>query len=193
MAGIDYSVKVTGIDELSAALKGIPKVVARNIATAINATKKKAVTFASRELRKELPVPARILKKVLATKSRATENKPYARLVMWTGYPIPLRYFGAAKTKNGVTYRRSKADKGRMIARDAFIIRKGGKVYRRVSRERGPLEEVFGASPGDAFQSAGLESKVLAFVEKQLPIEMKERVRVALLRQAGIIKQRKGV
>ena len=193
MSGINYNVKVTGVEELAKVFNGVEKLIARNIATAINATKKKAVTFASRELRQTLPVPARILKKTLATKSKATENKPYARLVMWTGYPSPLRYFGAAKTKKGVTYRRSKADKGRMIAKDAFIIRKGGKVYRRVGKERGPLVEVFGPSPGDAFAAAGLEQKVLAFVEKQLPLEIKERVRVALLRQAGIIKQRTGV
>lgn len=183
---------MTGIEDLAKAFQGVEKLIARNLATAINATKKKAVTFASRELRKELPVPARVLKKILATKSKATENKPYARLVMWTGYPIPLRYFGAAKTKNGVTYRRSKADKGRMIAKDAFIIRKGGKVYRRVGPGRGPLIEVFGPSPGDAFAAAGLEAKVLAFIEAQLPKEIKERVRLALLRQAGIVKQRKG-
>jgi hypothetical protein len=191
MAG--YNIQVTGIEELAAALKGIESKLARNVATAINKTKKKAVTFASRELRKEIPVPSRVLKKLLTNKSSANPNKLYARFVVWSGHPIPLRYFAAKQTKAGVTYRRTKADKGRMIARDAFIIRKGGRVYKRVGKARGPLEQVFGPSPGQFFQPTNLEAKLQPFISKQLPLEMKERVRVALLRQSGIIKQRKGV
>lgn len=189
---IEYNVKVTGVEELANALKGVEKHIARNIATAINETKKKAVTLAARELGEIVPIPIKILKKLLSTKSKATENKTYARFSMMKGYPISLRYFNAKRAYGAVTYRRSKLDKGRMIALGAFIIRKGGKVYRRVGLERGPLKEVFGPSPGQFF-SEGIEAKVLALIQDQLPLRVKEKIRVILLRQAGIIKPKKGM
>ena len=193
MSGITYNVKVTGVKELAKALDGYMNGIDRNIATAINETKKKAVTLASTEVRKFIVVPAKIMKKTLSTKSKATDKKLNARLVMWTGYPIPLRHFDAKKTKKGVTYRIYKSGSRMLATKDYFMIRKKGKVYKRVGEERGPLVEVFGPSPGKAFKDGGVEQKVLAFIEKQLPLEIKERVRLAQLRQAGIIKSKKGM
>jgi hypothetical protein len=193
VAPMTFQVDLRGMEEFAKLLKGSEKQINRNVATAINETKKKAVTFASRQLKTELPVPVRILKKTLETKSVARENKLYARMNMWGGYPISLRHFQAKMTKQGVTYRRSKSDKGRMISAGAFIIRKGGKVYRRAGKERGPLVEVFGPSPGDAIKVLALGPKVLGFIQEQLPLSVERRLRAIKLAQSGTIKLRKGM
>lgn len=188
------SVSSTQVDELAKSLKGLMKKVDRNLATAINATAKKTTTFAARELRKELKVPVNVLKKILRNKARATPDRLQARITVWTGYPIPLKYFSASQTKKGVTYRISPKQKGKMIYRDAFIAKQyGGNVYRRVGKERGPLQKIFGPSPGAAFAAAGLEGKVRDFAQKELPKQIDRRIRLANLREAGVVKKKTGV
>jgi hypothetical protein len=189
------TVSVGGLNELSQAVKNMKNGLRINLSTAIAKTAKKTTTFAARELKKTLPVPVRILKKAIRIKSRPTPNRLQATITVNQGYAIPLKYFGAKQLKNGaVTFRVSTA-KGspRRIDRQAFIVKQyGGNVYRRKGKERGPLEQLYGPSPSEAFIAAGLESKVRDFAQKQLPLEIKERIRLALLRNAGLVAKRKG-
>jgi hypothetical protein len=188
------TVSQTGLTELTKALKGVERKISINLAAAINATAKKTTTYAARELKSHLTVPVGILKKALRAKSKASANRLQARIEVWEGYPIPLKYFRAKQTKkSGVTYKVDPKAGRKSIIRDAFIAKQyGNNVYKRVGKDRGPLEKLHGPSPGIAFKEAGLEDKVRRFAEAELPKQIDRRIRLALLREAGIVNQRKG-
>lgn len=182
------------IKELREALKGVKAKLPREIATAVNATARTTRTAAARELRSDLSVPVRILKKSIAIKGKATKNNTSAVIRFWGGYPIPLKYFGAKQTKkSGVTFKISPRHNRRSVIRDAFIARQyGGNVYRRKGKPRGPLEKLHGPSPGESFEKAGVLNVALATAKKELPKQMKRRINLMLLRAAGTVPQRKG-
>jgi hypothetical protein len=184
-------VSIQGMSELASALKGVEKKIKINLAAGINATAKKVTTFAARELKKTLPVPVGILKKALRAKGKANQKKLYAIVAINKGYPIPLKYFGAKQTKSGVTYRIQKGGR-RSINRKWFVVPQyGNGVFVRLGQKRYPIETVYGPSPSEAFKAAGLESKVRQFAESELPKQIDRRIRLALLRASGVVKQRK--
>jgi len=193
MVAIKYEVNTDAMTRFARVLGGAEKQIRRNVATAINDTKKKTVTNASRVLKAELPVPVRILKKTLSSKSAARENKLYARFSVWGGHPISLKHFKTRQTKVGVAYKPSKSSGGKSSVQSAFIIRKGGKVYRRAGKQRGPLVEQFGPSPADAIRVTGLEAKSVAFIRDQLPKSIERRLRAIELAKAGKIKLKTGM
>jgi len=180
------------IQRLIKALGDAHKKLPIEFAAAVNATAKKATTAAARALAKELPVPVRILKKAIKTKQKASPGKP-AIIRLWEGHPIPLKYFAAKQTKTGVTYKLKRANKRRSIMRSAFIPQAyGGNVYIRKTASRGPLEQIYGPSPGEAYKDAGVEAIVVKVATEELPKQIERRVRLVLLRAQGIVGQRKG-
>ena len=159
----------------------------REVATAINATAKKVRFEASKELKKELKVPVKVLKKAIKTKSNATKDQLQAIIRLWKGYPIPLKYFGAKQQKRGgVTYRINPGHKVKSILRDAFVVKQyGGNVYRRVGEKRWPIKQVYGPSPGDAFEAAGIGPLAAKVAAEELPKQLTRRIRFLLLKQSG--------
>jgi hypothetical protein len=181
--------------------------LSREVATAINATAKKVRFEASKALQKELKVPSKVLKKAIKTKSNATKDQLQAIIRLWKGYPIPLKYYGAtevgkpkkakgkkkpkgSKTKKpktvGVTYRINPGHKVKSILRDAFIVKQyGGNVYRRVGANRWPIKQVYGPSPGDAFEAAGIGALAAKVAASELPKQLGRRIRFLMLQTSG--------
>ena len=159
----------------------------REVATAINATSKKVRFEASKALKQELKVPVKVLKKAIKTKSNATTDQLQAIIRLWKGHPIPLKYFGARQQKRGgVTYRINPGHKVKSILRDAFIIKQfGGNVFRRVGPSRWPVKQVYGPSPGDAFEAAGIGPLAAKVAAEELPKQLQRRIRFLLLKQSG--------
>lgn len=159
----------------------------REVATAINATAKKVRFEASKALKQELKVPVKVLKKAIKTKSNATKDQLQAIIRLWKGYPIPLKYFGAKQQKRGgVTYRINPGHKVKSILRDAFVVKQySGNVYRRVGEKRWPIKQVYGPSPGDAFEAAGIGPLAAKVAADELPKQLTRRIRFLLLKQSG--------
>ena len=183
---INISVDKASIERIKTALGDLSRRMPRELATAINATAKKVRFEAAKELKKSLKVPVRILKKVIATKSKAKADSLQAVIGLWEGHPIPLKYFGAKQIKRGVTYKIDPRLKGKSVLRDAFIpTQYGGRVYRRKGKARGPLEQVYGPKPGDVFAQTDLIAKATAVARTELPKQIERRIRFLTLKASG--------
>jgi hypothetical protein len=183
---INVSVDNASLKRLQDALKDKSRRLPREVATAINATAKKVRIEASRLLKKELNVPSKILKKAIKTKSKATAENTQAVVGLWEGYPIPLKYFKPTQLKRGVTYKIDPKLKGKSVLRDAFIVKSyGGKVYRRKSKARGPIEQVYGPSPGTVFGKAGIAAAAEKVAREELPKQIERRIRFLELKSSG--------
>lgn len=180
------------------AMEGVSKVlqelgqnVAIQMSAAISKTAAKVRTQAARRLKAHLAVPVRILKKSII-KGRTDKKAMSATIYLNPGYPIPLKYFGARdyrKGKGGVTYRIIPGSSARSIIRDAFIVQQyGGNVYRRKSKERGPLIKQVGPAPGDMFEKAGVIQVAIETAQSELPKQINERVRFLTLKAQGKLK-----
>jgi hypothetical protein len=70
--------------------------------------------------------------------------------------------------------------------RDAFIVTAfGSRVYRRKGKARGPIEQVYGPSPGTVFEKAGVIKAAEKIAREELPKQIDERIRVWNLRLEG--------
>ena len=183
---IKVSTDQASLKQLQAALKEKASRLPRELATAINATAKKVRIEASRLLKKELNVPSKILKKTIKTKSKATAKDTRAIVGLWGGYPIPLKYFKPTQLKRGVTYKIDPKLKGKSVLRDAFIVKSfGGRVYRRKGKTRGPIEQVYGPSPGTVFEKAGIAAAAEKVAREELPKQVARRIRFLELKSTG--------
>lgn len=192
---LSVSIDEKQIARMADALGDVASRLPRHIATAINRTSSKVRTHAARQLKTELTAPVKVLKKSIRIKSKANQSKLSATIGLFSGYPIPLKYFRASQTKrNGVTYKTNPKYKAKSRVTDAFINKTfyGGNVLRRVGKDRGPLKVVYGPSPGDAFERGGVAAKAMKVAETELPKQMERRIREVLLRNSGTINLRKG-
>ena len=183
---IKVSIDQASLKSLQDALKDKASRLPRELATAINATAKKVRIEASRLLKKELNVPSKVLKKAIQTKSKATAKDTKAIVGLWAGHPIPLKYFKPTQLKRGVTYKIDPKLKGKSVLRDAFIITSfGGRVYRRKGKERGPLDQVYGPSPGTVFEKAGVTEAAQKIARDELPKQIARRIKFLSLQSSG--------
>ena len=177
------------IEQIKGALGDLERRAPREIATALNATSKKVRIVSARALKKELNCPVKVLKKAIRQKGKANHENLTAVVGLFRGYPIPLKYFKPTQLKRGVTYKTRTGAKGKSVLRDAFIAPQyGGRVYRRKGKARGPLQQVYGPSPGDAFEKSGIEQLATKTAQEELPKEMDRRIRFLLLKASGTIK-----
>lgn len=185
---ITVSVNQASLDGLRRALSGTKRKLERELATAINATARKVRLEAARDLRQQMAVPVKVLKKVIKGKSKAKPGQLYAVIGFFRGYPIPLKYFKATQTKKGVTYKINPKVKVKSIVRDAFIVKQyGGNVYKRKTEKRFPLEKQFGPAPGDFFEKAGILARATKLAETELEKQIKRRIRFIELKKSGDI------
>ncbi len=179
------------LKRLEQSLNGLASQLPREVATAINATAKKTRTEAARELKKELNVPVKVLKKAIKGKSKASAKDLQAVVGLIKGYPIPLRYFKPSKTKAGITAKinpKIKGKAGRTVYPHAFAVKKyEGRIYQRAGKPRGPLkgQQVYGPSPGNAFEAAGIGPLAAKVAAAELPKQLERRIRFLLLKQSG--------
>lgn len=132
---------------------------------ALNKTAAKGRTTASKVIRETLNIKASTVKKQLTIK-RATPSQMRS-VIKGTYQPLPLIQFGSVKkNKNGVTAKVRK-DRPRQMFKGAFIaVMPGGHkgVFRRMSRRRLPLRELYGPSVHAVFGD-----KIVVIVNKTAP------------------------
>lgn len=192
---IAIEIEAKEIEKLRQALGRMERRLPRELATAINATARKVKTETAKELKKYLAVsPTSILKTVVKFKAKATANQTEAVIRFQKGFPIPLRYFRPRQMKRGgggVTYKIDPAFNRRSIIRDAFMPpRYNGRVYRRIGIQRGPLEQLYGPAPEEAYQKGNIDRVMIRVARQQLPYQIERRIRLLILREQGIVKPR---
>jgi len=119
----------------------------------------------TQEVRKVYNIKASLLKDRIVMK-RASKNNLFAYLAI-KGRKLRLILFGAKQTSKGVTVRVKKTE-GRKLIRSAFIRARGSKehVWRRLGKERLPIEPLFTVSPAKMFEKEG-ERAFRQMVEKE--------------------------
>ena len=177
------------IKELKTLFGNLGKDMRKEVHIAISKTAKQVKIQSGRALRKELAVPTNILKKAIRTKRDANIESLRATIVLSHGYPIPLKYFGAKQVKTrkgGVTFRIDTKSKNRQVNRELFIVEKfKNHVFKRKTKERGPLLRMNGPAPGERYEVAGITSLAMRVASEQLPKQIQERIRFLLLKSQG--------
>lgn len=131
---------------------------------------------------KEIAGATGIKQKAIRTNTyiqRATRSRLVSAVVA-KGKAIPLIHSGARQTKKGVT---AKTGRGRRLYKSAFIttMPSGHKgVFRRKSRKRLPIREMYGPSVPTAFVWRSIDAAMRATVRKRLPIIANQEIRFAL-------------
>lgn len=121
----------------------VPKVAAR----ALNKTIGNVRTQASKSIRQERALSAKVVKDALKVE-KATQAKLTASLTA-SGRPIPLREYQARQGKKGVTVKVSPGARKLVVhaGNKAFEIDKFGKhVYARTGTKRTPIKKLYGPS-----------------------------------------------
>lgn len=181
---IDLQIDTSQVRELENSVKKSGRKLPQEIAIAINATARKAKVEMSREVRKELAVPAKSVKKTISTKSKATKSKLGSVVSLRQSNRIPLRDFKANQTRAGVSYKISKSG-GRRTAVGAFqgpkpgvqLARWKGHVFARAGRSRLPIRKLYGVSPWGVFVKNKMEQPVGKATEKELAKQITRRIR----------------
>jgi DNA-binding transcriptional regulator YiaG len=162
--------------------RAVPRVIMRGI----NRTVTPARTQISRELRKEINIKAGDLNEKINVR-RATMSRWEARIELST-YRIPLLDFGARQTAEGVTYKIKKSGARELIP-SAFIatMSSGHRgVFKRLYKQRLPIQEKFGPSIGIVFQrSEQLVKTVTADAMTNLEKNIDAQVKYLLSQRAA--------
>lgn len=178
------------IQALKDALQSKSSRLPREIATAINATAKDVRIEVARAIRPEInsKVKIKTIKKVIKSKSTATKDQLIAIVRLNKGYPFPMRFFSPKQNAKGVNVKfgRAKGKAGKTFFPGAFVANQwGGNVYQRVGKQRVPLIQLKGPSPGDFFAAAGVDKLAWSVARRQLPIQMQRRIRFLMLQSSG--------
>jgi DNA-binding MarR family transcriptional regulator len=128
--------------------KKVPTAASR----ALNKTIGNIRTQASKSIREERALSARVVRDALTVK-KTTKTQLVASLTA-SGRPIPLREYQARAGKRGVTVKVSPG--GRKLVRHAgnkaFALAKfGGHIYARTGKERLPIKKLYGPSIPSTF------------------------------------------
>lgn len=182
------TVSVSGLMQLSEAVKGIEKDLKRNLSVAINATLGKGKSSIAKEIATELAASQKVIKQQIVS-SKATTTDLQGRLVLKKSFRPPLRDFGAKQNKSGVSYRISKTS-GRKTIKSAFQVQKwGGRVFIREGKERLPIRQLYGPSPWGVFVNPrrNLTETQKKLLEAELGKQIDRRIRFLLLKAQGKI------
>jgi Prophage minor tail protein Z (GPZ) len=178
---IAISIDTKQLQRLEQSLKDKAHRLPRHLATAVNATARKVRSSIAKEIGKELAVKQKVIKDVIKEKSKATKDRPTAKIHINKTNKIPLRDFGAKKLKSkrkpGVTYRISKTAGRRSVYRDAFMIRAGGHVFRRVGKSRYPLAILHGPSPWGVYVKRNLDVPIKRIATDELKKQIDRQIR----------------
>ena len=171
------------LNSLTNLLKDSGAKIGREIAIAINETSKQCSLGSSKLLKFELKkVPVKILKKAVRPGIKANAKNLSTTVTLGKGHPIPLKYFlgkvrqatpGAIERARPKYTKKQKATLG-----NGFIVNKYAQhVFKRATNKRGPLVRQNGPAPGDAFEKAGIAEITEQIARRELPKQVKERIR----------------
>lgn len=184
---ISLSIDKGQLKRLEESLGEKAKRLPREIQTVVNAVARKVASETAKDLSKVMPLKQKTLKKIVKQKAKATAEKLRATVGVGEGYPIPLKFHKPTQLKRGVSVLMRKKVK-RSIIRDAWVARQwGNRVYRRSTKNRTPIEQVYGPKPGEYFAELNTIKKAVALAEKELVKQMERRIRFITLKKSGVI------
>lgn len=157
------------------------------IQTVLNFTSKTIASLVAKELYKILPLKQKTLKKIIKQKQKATKQRLSTIVNIGHGYRIPLRLHNPTRAKEGVKVKmRKHAEK--VLVPGAFISKQLGRnVYRRTTKKRLPIEQLFGPAPGEYYKELDIEKRFTTEADQILRNKMKERIRYLTLKTQGVI------
>jgi len=176
------------------------KNVDTHLAVAINKAAKKTRSATSNPIgmsqwiRKEMNIKAKDLNKHLKKQTRATKGNLKSVISLETTGRLALKYFDAKQTQAGVTYKIEKKGKRELVP-SAFgpkpkaIDKLGGHVYKRTTKNRKPIQKLYGISPWAFAKKNKMEKLFIATAESRALSEVTERIR--FLRKTGWGSKRK--
>lgn len=182
------------IAELSRVLDRKARMVGQQVAAAINETATYVSKRMGQEIRKELNVKAKDVKKSFKMSSRATRELMRRKVTLTKESRLSLKYFGARQTKRGVSYQTS-MKRGRKTIQGAFMgprpgqlaPKLNGHVFARTGKARKPIQKLQGASPWGAFVIGKMQSIIVNEGEKYLNKKIQQRIKFLQLKKAGLI------
>lgn len=161
----------------------------KELAAAVNATSRHAISLVAKSITTEIRVAQRDVKKVLKKGRRASRDYPNTFVELLESERLPLKYFKPRQLKKGLSYKISKKKGGTTKIADAFIVtRFGGHVFRRVGERRAPIYKPMGPSPWGVFVKQKKLAEVQKQVEQRLLEEVDDRIRLNKLRSDGVIR-----
>ena len=172
-------------------LKSVADDVRKEVRIVISKTANKVKLECARELKKQVPVPVKVLKKTILLPRTLPRGDRLIRTVYFNaGYPIPLKYFRARQNKKGVGYNAGQALGGRQNIPSAFIVKKyGGNVFKRQTKQRQSLKKIDGPTPAEAYEKANIVDHGKRIAQGELPKQVKERLRFLTLKAQGKLKR----
>lgn len=186
---------VQGIEQLKAVLGDKQKRLPNELAIAVNATARKVASEMSKDIRSDLAVKAKDLKKVIRIKSRASKGDITAVVQLDEERRLTLKSFGARQVKAGVSYQISKSA-GRKVVTGGFMGPRPGKLepklrghaFKRLGPARYPIVVLHGVSPWGFYTKKNMLRGTIAQGVRELNKQIQRRIRYHLLKQSGTIK-----
>ena len=165
------------LERLKETLRLGAKSIGREIAVAINETSKKCSIKASRELKSELDLPSKVLKKAVKPGIKADSKSLETTIVLKKGHPFPLKLFlKKASAKTGKLSKKNAAANQALVGTSFVVKRYKNNIFRRATNKRGPLVLQVGPSPGEAFEKAGITKVTIETANEQLPKQINRRI-----------------
>lgn len=162
------------LQEVQQAIDRLHKdVAAQATARAVNRTIEQAKTAMSREIRAEFNISASKVNESLRINRATYKNGLYqieASLESPSkrGRSLNLINFDARTTRQGVTVRIKKGG-GRKLLKGAFIANQGRTVFRRVGKERLPIEALQTIEVANMFNTKRINACVVKFMLDKFP------------------------
>ena len=180
------------VQELARALEGTKRGLQTEMRVAINKTVNSTFTKVSRDVRKEVMVKARDIKKVMRKVRPKGGMLPNGKVILEHEKRLSLKYFGAKQNKrkrSGVSYQISRKG-GRKILKGGFMgprpgviaPRLGGHVFARKGKARLPIQKKFGVSPWGVYLVNDFDGETRKFATNRLQVEMNRRIDFVLRR-----------
>ncbi len=189
---MDISVDMQQVLALQNALIGTKRGLQTEMRVAINKAVNSTFTKVSRDVRKEVMVKARDIKKVMRKVRPKAGMMPNGQVILEHENRLSLKYFGARQNKtrrSGVSYQISRKG-GRKILKGGFMgprpgviaPRLGGHVFKRKGKARLPIQKKFGVSPWGVYLVNKLDPETKRFAQNRLQVEMNRRLDYVLRR-----------
>jgi hypothetical protein len=191
---INVAIPGNKLAELRKALGDAQGKIKKELATAINATSKKAKSEISKQVRDELAVTKKVIDTQISVGGKASAASLGSSVKLKKSSRIPLREFGARQTSKGVSYKVSKTQ-GRKTVAGAFQGPKPGvmkaswrgRVFKRVGKKRLPIVQLYGPSPWGVFVKRQQVGPTGAVIQAELAKQIDRRIRFLLLKASGKI------
>lgn len=187
-----FGVDQASSDRLIAVLNGVPKLINRELKTAVNASAKVTRSRMNKTIRQKIQVNIKAVNKVLKIESTATEASLSSTVGIKKDGRIPLKEFNAKQNKKGVSYKISKEAGTKTIA-GAFQGPKPNQrkiswqnnVFKRVGKARLPIVKLYGPSIWGVFVIGNHVDPTQKEATEELGKQVERRIRFLELKLAG--------